>query len=75
MKTAHLLIALLPEIEAGTAHNRNITITAAQYSAILELLNEIEKLSSFKLRQAIETERGKYLGYQAMQELGVHIIR
>ena len=38
VKTAHLLIALLPEIEAALAHNRNITITAAQYRAIEDLL-------------------------------------
>ena len=74
VKAAHLLVALLPAIEAGTAHNQNITITAAQYSAILELLTDIEKLSSLKLRQAIETERGKYLKSKAMQELGVNII-
>jgi len=74
VKTAHLLIALLPAIEAGTALNRNITITAAQYSAVLELLTDIEKLSSLKLRQAIETERGNYLTENAMREVGVHII-
>ena len=75
VKTAQLLVALLPAIEAGTAHNRNITITAAQYSAILELLNEIEKLSSLKVRQAIETERGKYLTENAIGNPEVHSIK
>jgi hypothetical protein len=73
VKTAHLLVAVLPAIEAGTAHNRNITITAAQYSAIEDLLIELTGNASPALRQALNTE--KQQAEKILQEFGVSIIK
>ena len=73
MKAAQLLIALLPAIEAGTAHNQNITITDAQYSAIEDLLIELTWNASPALRQALNTE--KHQAGKILREFGVSIIK
>ena len=73
VKTAQLLLALLPAIEAGTAHNQNITITAAQYRAIEDLLIELTGNASPALRQALNTE--KQQAEKILREFGVSIIK